>query len=138
MRVFAANSVGDSPASDEKSTTTPTDAAPGQVTGLTVTPWPSYKMDLEWNEPEDSTVTGYSISASYDGEEWESLTLDTGNTRTWYTDEERLGRPSPPLPGTGQETPSGTEHGPAPYPPRAVSTAPLNRAPTREPYGAAQ
>ena len=86
VRVFATNSVGDSPASDEKSTTTPTDAAPGQVTGLTVTPWPSYEMDLEWNEPEDSTVTGYSISASYDGEEWESLTLDTGNTRTWYTD----------------------------------------------------
>ena len=30
-------------------------------------------------------VTGYTIQVSQDGENWETLTSDTGNDQTWYT-----------------------------------------------------
>ena len=74
-------------------------ATPGGVFADTLSSAPSnltaeadgwYAVDLDWDAPAQGSVTGYRIDMSKDGFIWETLVMDTGNSRTSYTDEHKL------------------------------------------------
>jgi hypothetical protein len=74
---------GNSVASSSSSVTTPN--TPAQVTGLTVTPVSTSRIDLSWNTPSanNSLISGYKVQISSNGGSSYSDVL-TGNVNTTY------------------------------------------------------
>jgi len=60
---------------------------PDAPTGLTITQSTANELDLSWTAPTSGTTpTGYKIERSLDNSNWTTVTADTGNTNTTYTD----------------------------------------------------
>ena len=81
--VKALGTHGNSVASASSSVTTPN--TPAQVTGLTVTPVSTSRIDLSWNTPSDnnSLISGYKVQISSNGgSSWSDVL--TGNVNTVY------------------------------------------------------
>ena len=57
---------------------------PDDPTALTITQDTTLELDLSWTQT--GTVTGFKIERSLDNSSWTTLTSDTGNTNTTYTD----------------------------------------------------
>ena len=96
-RVKAINSTGVSPQSRYLNVETPaTPSVPARPTGLTSTSVTHDSVTLNWDEPEDSTITGYQVlrrsrdgTEHGDGEgapEFIAIVDDTGTATTSYTD----------------------------------------------------
>ena len=66
------------------------DALPGSPLNLTAEADGWYAIDLDWDPPSSGAPDGYRIDMSSNGFTWETLVMDTGNTRTNYTDEHKL------------------------------------------------
>ena len=67
------------------------DALPGAPMNLTAEADGWYAIDLDWDPPSSGAPDGYRIDMSKkDGFIWETLVMDTGNSRTNYTDEYKL------------------------------------------------
>ena len=81
--VKALGTHGNSVASSSSSVTTPN--TPAQVTGLTVTPVSTSRIDLSWNTPSDnnSLISGYKVQISSNGGSSYTDVL-TGNVNTAY------------------------------------------------------
>ena len=99
-RVKAINSVGLSPRSSylniETSTAPPSPSTPAEPTGLTASSVAHDSVTLSWDDPGDSSITGYQVlrrsrdGAEYgDGQgdsEFVAIVDDTGSSATSYTD----------------------------------------------------
>ena len=60
---------------------------PDVPTNLSITQSTSGEFNLSWTAPTSGTTpTGYKIERSLDGSNWTTVTADTGNTNTSYTD----------------------------------------------------
>ena len=66
------------------------DALPGAPMNLTAEADGWYAIDLDWDPPSSGAPDGYRIDMSEDGFLWETVVMDTGNSRTSYTDEDKL------------------------------------------------
>ena len=89
-RVLALGEHGAGERSTQASVITPQPAVPGQVTGLTARATAHNQVSLSWSAPTDGdTVTGYRIMRrAVDSEtSYQTLTQNTGNTNTTYTDD---------------------------------------------------
>jgi len=85
-RVSAINSAGTSAASSAASANT--HGVPSQVTGLAVTTTSTSVLGLTWSTPaaNGAAITGYKIERSLDNSSWSTVSADTGNTNTSYSD----------------------------------------------------
>ncbi len=67
------------------STTTST-TVPGLPTNISPIPVSMSQIDLMWNAPSNSTVTGYKIERSSDDANWSTISSNTNSTLTRYFD----------------------------------------------------
>ena len=86
--VLALSQDGDGAQSAAVSATTPAEPqpAPSAPTGLTAVPSHD-RVTLSWNEPQDSSITGYQIWRGADAASLASIKADTGNTLVSYVDD---------------------------------------------------
>ena len=89
-RVYAINSVDESPASNMANATTDAASAPDAPTGLSATASGRTDVILSWNAPSENggaPITGYRIEVSSNaGTTWADQVRNTGNPTTTYTD----------------------------------------------------
>ena len=86
--VLALSQDGDGQQSAALSTTTPAEPqpVPSAPTGLTAAPSHD-RVTLSWNEPQDSSITGYQIWRGADAASLSSIKANTDSTTTTYVDD---------------------------------------------------
>ena len=86
--VLALSQDGDGAQSAALSTTTPAEPqpVPSAPTGLVATPSHD-RVSLSWDEPQDSSITGYQIWRGADAASLASIKADTGNALVSYVDD---------------------------------------------------